>query len=164
MGTLQWFVGELLLKAILNKSKYMFDQDQFIILIAMLRDRAYEFITAELKRLGLKGAPSHGAIIVALLEHKQLSLKQLSVIIDKKKSSTTELVDKLIALGYVKKSADPQDQRIKLVALTDKSWALKKQFAEFTDNLTEKTFKGISQEERQEVIRIITKILKNFNQ
>ncbi len=140
----------------------MYGEDQFIILLAKLKDRAYEFIQAELKRLDIEGAPSHGAILVALLQYKQLSLTELSKIIDKKKSSTTELVDKLIKIGYVEKTIDVHDQRIKLVQLTKKSMALKSKFAQFTKNLTDKTFQGVSEKEKQQTILVMDKILKNF--
>ncbi|MEH6348308.1 MAG: MarR family transcriptional regulator [Bermanella sp.] len=140
----------------------MYGEDQFIILLAKLKDRAYEFIQAELKRLDIEGAPSHGAILVALLHYKQLSLTELSKIIDKKKSSTTELVDKLIKIGYVEKTIDVHDQRIKLVQLTKKSMGLKSKFAQFTKNLTNKTFQGVSEKEKQQTILVMDKILKNF--
>ena len=112
--------------------------------------------------MGVQGAPSHGAILVALLRQKQLSLTQLSKIIHKKKSSTTELVDKLIRLGYVEKTIDISDQRIKLIQLTPKSLALKGKFAELTQTLMEKTYRGVTQAEQDEVTRILGKILKNF--
>ena len=140
----------------------MYQSDQIIYLAASLRDRAYEFITLELSRMKVQGAPSHGAILVALLRQKQLSLTELSKIIGKKKSSTTELVDKLIRLGYVEKTTDETDQRIKLIQLTKKSLALKGKFAELTQNLMEKTYRGVSDKEQQDVIRILEKILKNF--
>ena len=142
----------------------MYGEDQFIILLAKVRDRAYEFIQQELKDMGLAGAPSHGAILVALLKYQQLSLTELAKIIDKKKSSTTELVDKLIRLGYVEKSLDPNDSRIKQVRLTKKSMALKSKFARFSKNLTNKTFNGISQKERQQSIDTLEKILKNYQE
>ncbi len=140
----------------------MYQSDEIIYLAARLRDNAYEFITQELSRMELQGAPSHGAILVALLRQKQLSLTELSKIIDKKKSSTTELVDKLIRLGYVEKTTDTNDQRIKLIQLTPKSLALKGKFAELTQTLMEKTYRGVSEAEQQEVIRILGKILQNF--
>lgn len=140
----------------------MYQSDEIIYLAARLRDNAYEFITQELGRMELQGAPSHGAILVALLRQKQLSLTELSKIIDKKKSSTTELVDKLIRLGYVEKTTDTNDQRVKLIQLTPKSLALKGKFAELTQTLMEKTYRGVSEAEQQEVIRILGKILQNF--
>ncbi len=140
----------------------MYQSHEIIFLAERLRDGAYEFITKELSHMGVEGAPSHGAILVALLKQKQLSLTQLSQIISKKKSSTTELVDKLIRLGYVEKTTDTNDQRIKLIQLTPKSLALKGKFAQLTKTLMEKTYRGVTLAEQQEVIRILGKILKNY--
>ena len=140
----------------------MYQSDDIIFFAARLRDRAYEFITHELSRMEVQGAPSHGAILVALLRRKQLSLTELSKIIDKKKSSTTELVDKLIRLGYVEKISADKDQRVKLIQLTPKSLALKGKFAKLTQALMAKTYEGVTETEKQEVVRILSKILKNF--
>jgi MarR family transcriptional regulator, organic hydroperoxide resistance regulator len=136
--------------------------DEIIYLAARLRDRAYTFITEELERMNVEGAPSHGAILVALLRHQPLSLTELSQIIDKKKSSTTELVDKLIRLGYVEKTTDEHDQRIKLIRLTEKSLALKSRFAELTEKLMAKTYRGLSVEEQHQFVNLLAKIVNNF--
>ncbi|MBK6999560.1 MAG: winged helix DNA-binding protein [Rhodoferax sp.] len=53
--------------------------------------------------------------------------------IGKKKSSTTELVDKLIRLGYVEKTTDTADQRVKLIQLTPKSLAFKQMVRQRTN-------------------------------
>jgi DNA-binding MarR family transcriptional regulator len=140
----------------------LYQSEEIIFLAARLRDSAYEFITQELGRMDVQGAPSHGAILVALLRQKQLSLTELSKIIGKKKSSTTELVDKLIRLGYVEKTTDTSDQRIKFIQLTKKSMALKGKFAELTATLMDRTYRGVTEAEQKEVIRILGKILNNF--
>ena len=134
-----------------------------VFLAAQLRDYAYEHVASELKRLGLEGlAPSHGAILITLYREKALSLKELSVRINKKKSSTTELVDKLIRLGYVEKTVSLEDQRVKLVRLTAKSLMHKKDFKKLSENVNGRVYKGFSEEEQQQLTYLMSKALKNY--
>ena len=134
-----------------------------LFLAAQLRDNAYEHVTSELKRLGMVDlAPSHGAILITLYREKALSLKDLSVRINKKKSSTTELVDKLIRLGYVEKSTSTEDQRVKLVRLTPKSLAHKDDFKTLSDNVNGRVYKGFSEDEQQQFTYLLSKALKNY--
>jgi len=131
--------------------------------IAQLRDRAYEHVTAELRRLGLKDlAPSHGAILITLYREKALSLKDLSSRIHKKKSSTTELVDKLIRLGYVEKTSSVEDQRVKLVRLTDQSLLHKDDFRVLSENVNSRLYRGFSDAEQQQLNDLLTKALSNY--
>jgi hypothetical protein len=134
-----------------------------IFLAARLRDRAYEHISAELARMNLEGAPSHGAILVALLRHEPLSVGELARIIDKRKSSATELVDKLVRLGYVERFASEDDQRVKLVRLTGKSQRLRHRFAELTHGLIARTFAGISPAEQRQAVNLLARMVENFD-
>jgi len=134
-----------------------------VFLAAQLRDNAYEHVTSELRRLGMKGlAPSHGAILITLYREKALSLKELSIRINKKKSSTTELVDKLIRLGYVEKTTSTEDQRVKFVRLTQKSLPLKNGFRELSENVNSRVYKGFSEDEQQQLTYLLSKALKNY--
>jgi DNA-binding MarR family transcriptional regulator len=134
-----------------------------VFLAAQLRDRAYEHVTSELKRLGLVGcAPLHGAILITLYREKALSLKELAKRIDKKKSSTTELVDKLIRLGYVEKTVSELDQRVKLVRLTQQSQNLKEAFIELSDNVNGRVFKGFTKAEQKQLVKLLSKAVNNY--
>jgi len=137
--------------------------NSIVFLIAQLRDNAYEHVSAELTRLGMKElAPSHGAILITLYREKALSLKELALRINKKKSSTTELVDKLIRLGYVEKTTSTEDQRIKLVRLTAQSLAHKGDFKELSANVNGRFFKGFSDGEQEQLVKLLAKALNNY--
>jgi DNA-binding MarR family transcriptional regulator len=134
-----------------------------IFLAAQLRDRAYEHVSSELERLGISGcAPSHGAILIALYREKALSLKELAMRIDKKKSSTTELVDKLIRLGYAEKTISDEDQRVKVVRLTQQSLDFKDAFIELTENVNARVFKGFTKAEREQFVQLLSKAVNNY--
>lgn len=131
--------------------------------VAELRDHAYAHVASELARLGMTElAPSHGAILITLYREKALSLKELSRRINKKKSSTTELVDKLIRLGYVDKTLSPEDQRIKLVRLSGKSLSLKHEFKRLSESVNSLLFKGFTAQEQQQFVGLLNKALSNY--
>jgi len=134
-----------------------------VFLVAQLRDNAYEHVSAELKRLGMSDlAPSHGAILITLYRERALSLKELSIRINKKKSSTTELVGKLIHLGYVEKTTSTEDQRVKLVRLTFKSLVHKDDFRQLSETVNGRVYQGFSAEEQQQLTYLLGKALKNY--
>ena len=131
--------------------------------VAELRDNAYEHVSRELKRLGMSElAPSHGAILITLYREKQLSLKELCERINKKKSSTTELVGKLIRLGYVEKTGSTEDQRVKLIRLTRKSLSHKQDFRELSDNVNSLLYKNFSEAEQEQLAFLLNKALSNY--
>jgi DNA-binding MarR family transcriptional regulator len=134
-----------------------------VFLLAQLRDNAYEHVSAQLKRLGMSDlAPSHGAILITLYREKALSLKELSIRINKKKSSTTELVGKLIQLGYVEKTTSSEDQRVKLVRLTPKSMSHKEDFRQLSETVNGRVYQSFSWEEQQQLTHLLAKALKNY--
>ncbi len=137
--------------------------EDIISLISRVRDNANKYIISEMNRWGIKGlAPSHGDIIFSLLTCETLTMKELAKKIDRDKSTVTALVDKLIKLGYVKKSRDEEDNRIVYVTLTESGKDLKPMFDSISHDLIEKIYKGIPQKEKESLILTLKKIKKNF--
>ena len=67
---------------------------------------------------------SHGDILIQLFTHKSMSMAQIAEAIGRDPSTVTALVRKLIAAGYVEKSENLSDRRIREVALTAQGRAL----------------------------------------
>ena len=134
-----------------------------ISLISKVRENANRFITNEMDSWGIKGlVPSHGDILVALLKNEKLTMKELAEKIDKDKSTVTALVDKLIKQGYVEKTRDIEDNRVVFVTLTEKGKALKPMFDAISQELLSIVYKDISQNEKEELVKTLTKIKNNF--
>jgi DNA-binding MarR family transcriptional regulator len=74
----------------------------------------------------------------------------------------TTLVDKLIALDYVEKVKDDPDSRVTLVKLTEQGKALKPDFEEISARLLSKVYEGISAEEQQGLVALLSRIRNNF--
>lgn len=130
-----------------------------ISLISRIRDKANRFIAAELTRRGLKGlAPVHGDLLVALLIHGELTMKEIAEILDRKKSTVTTLVEKLISLGYAAKRQDERDGRSWRISLTPTGKALQNDLIDISEKLMEKVYRGVPEADRREVTRILNGI------
>ncbi|AGK99440.1 MarR family winged helix-turn-helix transcriptional regulator [Clostridium pasteurianum] len=134
-----------------------------ISLISKVRESANRFITNEMDNWGIKGlVPSHGDILVSLLKIEKLTMKELAEKIDKDKSTVTALVDKLIKQGYVEKTRDIEDNRVVFVTLTEKGKELKPMFNAISQELLSIVYKDISQNEKEDLLKTLTKIKNNF--
>lgn len=137
--------------------------EHVISLISNIREKANKLILYELNRCGVSGiVPSHGDIIVALLQNRKLTMKEIAERIDKDKSTVTALVDKLIKMGYVEKQRSLQDNRVVFVSLTEEGLALKPQFEAVSSRLLSVVYHGISEEEKEVLINILTKMKNNL--
>jgi len=134
-----------------------------ISLISKIRENANGLITNEMDNWGIKGLViSHGDILFALLKSEKMTMKELAKKINKDKSTVTALVDKLIKQGYVEKTKDIEDNRVAFVALTEKGKELKPMFDGISRELLSIVYKDISQNEKEDLIRILNKIYNNF--
>ena len=139
------------------------DIDLTVYLIARIHQKANRFLVRQLKAKGLGSlAPSHGDIMLALFQHRQLTMKSLAESIDRDKSTVTALVGKLVNLGYVRKRPDAMDCRISLVSLTDEGRALKGHFKDISKQLYKAVFRGISKDEQKSLSALLGKINGNL--
>lgn len=140
-----------------------YEPDMIITIIARIREKANRFIDAELKRHNIKGLkPVHGDVLYALFLHKQLTMKQIAECVDRKKSTVTTLVEKLIALGYAEKKTDETDNRIFNISLTGKGLALKEDLIEISDNLLKNVYKDMPEGERAQLVKSLNVINDNW--
>lgn len=134
-----------------------------ISLISKIREKVNRFIVSEMLKHGIDGiVTSHGDIIYALLKAHRLTMAEIAEKIGKDKSTVTALVDKLVRLGYVTKERDTEDTRVVFVALTQKGNELKPMFEEISNDILDVLYLGISENEKEELIRILNKIYNNF--
>jgi DNA-binding MarR family transcriptional regulator len=139
------------------------DNELIIGYIGKIRDKAGAFLMQELKAHNMPGiSPSHGDILWALLTHDELSMKEIAAMISRDKSTVTTLVNKLIDFGYARKKADANDSRISLITLTPKGKALQQDFWDISRNLRKKAYQGLTQEDKETLMRLLVKIFGNF--
>lgn len=137
--------------------------DLTISLIGRIHQKANRFLLRQLKLRGLGAlVPSHGDILLALFQHRQLTMKHLAELIDRDKSTVTALVGKLVDLGFVQKRPDPVDSRIGLVSLTPVGAALKTDLMEITQRLYRKIYQDFSAGEQALLTNLLSKLNKNL--
>jgi len=130
-----------------------------LVLIGRVREKANRFLVQELRNHNVEGlAPSHGDILWALFKNRSLSMKQLAEIIDRDKSTVTALVNKLIKLGYVRKTPDATDSRVLRISLTKKGEGLQDTLVDISGRLLEKFYKNLSEKERNDLAALLVKI------
>jgi DNA-binding MarR family transcriptional regulator len=138
-------------------------KDHIIFLIGRIQYKANRFLSREMKAHYIKGlAPSHGEILGSLMARGPLPMSEIGRIIDKDKSTITALVNKLIKRGYVEKKSEPADSRISLIALTRKGMALKPHFQLIAQRLRAQSYKGITDNERETLVNLLTKLNTNL--
>jgi DNA-binding MarR family transcriptional regulator len=134
-------------------------RDRTIYLISRIREKANRLILRELANHNLTGiVPTHGDILVALFLQPRLSMKRLSEITDRDKSTVTALVNKLVRLGYVEKQPDPNDSRRTLVCLTTGGRALIPGFLDISRKLQARVYKNLTGKEKATLIGLLVKI------
>ncbi|MBP1756661.1 MAG: transcriptional regulator, MarR family [Firmicutes bacterium] len=131
--------------------------------ISKIREKVNRLIEAEMTGNGLEGiVTSHGDIIYALLNQQKMTMAEIAHSIGRDKSTVTTLIDKLVKLGYVVKERDTTDTRVVYVTLTDRGTELKPIFEAISNKVLGTFYDGISENERQELARILDKIYHNL--
>ena len=137
----------------------VYEPDIIISLISRIREKANRFIVAELTRHGLTDLkPIHGDILLALFQYGNPTMKELADIVDRRKSTVTTLVDKLVRLEYAKKIQDADDNRVFRISLTKKGRGLKGRLIDISNRLIEKVYKDMPSEKRKRLVRTLRQI------
>lgn len=132
-------------------------------LISKIREKVNRLIMAEMAQHGMEGiVTSHGDIIDALLSRTKMTMAEIAAQIGRDKSTVTVLVDKLTKLGYVTKERDAEDTRVIHVALTPKGRELGPAFEAISGKLIDTFYRGIPEDEKEELVRILAKVYHNF--
>ncbi|MFH0974386.1 MAG: MarR family winged helix-turn-helix transcriptional regulator [Spirochaetota bacterium] len=132
--------------------------------ISRIKEAADNFIMRELEKKGIKGiVTSHGGILHHLyLSQSPLTMTDLSGKINKTQPTITVLINKLVALGYVKKEKSQNDGRIFYISLTKKGESFRKIFYEISQELNKKIHSVLTETESDTIDELLGKIAKNF--
>lgn len=136
-----------------------------ISLISSIREKANEHIAKELAEKKLGGIlPAHGRVLNQLLGKKSsVKLTDLVKVVGRAKSTITVTINKLAKEGYVMKEASADDNRSINIKPTIKLIEAEKKFREVNDSLLAKTYDGISDQEKKNLMEVLKKIEKNLS-
>ena len=131
--------------------------------ISRLRDLSHTFLSHAMSEEGLQGlVPSHGEILMALYVDEALTMQQIAARIKRTKPTTTVLVDKLIALGYVKKQRSQNDGRSFDVTLSRKGRELLPRLGDISDSIHQKIDAILSVQEKKTLSQLMAKLIQNW--
>lgn len=132
-------------------------------LVSNLRNRFNAFIMARLAEEGITElVPSHGAILVALYETGPQPMKTICSRVNRDKSTLTVLVRKLEALGYIRREADEDDNRVTMLHLTEKGVAFRALFERISEELRHKIWGDMPECEREVFCGQMLEILRRM--
>ncbi|WP_308008398.1 MarR family transcriptional regulator [uncultured Fusobacterium sp.] len=133
-------------------------------LISNIREKSAQFINNQLREKGVEGLiNSHGTILSILYDYDgKITMNEIGKIIGKKKSTLTDLIKKLVELGYITREKSEKDSRVVEITLTEKGWQFKPLFEEISENLLEKTYKDFTEEEKETIMLLLNRIRKNY--
>lgn len=133
-------------------------------LISKIHSSSASFLKAELQTRGLPDmVSSHGNILFQLSQAGTLTMKELSERIHRDKSTTTVLVNKLEAAGFVARTKDSTDSRVTHITLTETGKNYNDTLSAISATLNERCCQGLSEAEQQTLFELLTRISGNFN-
>ncbi|MBS4538629.1 MarR family transcriptional regulator [Clostridium sp. D2Q-11] len=140
------------------KEKYI------VYFISKTKKRMTQFIEDKLREKGIKDlVPSHGNILTVLYENNgRLTMKEISRLIGKDKSTVTALVNKLLNLEYIEKEKSLKDKRVTYITLTEKGKNIEEVFKSISGEIYQTAYKGFSEEEKEIFLQLLKKINDNF--
>ncbi len=141
------------------------DVNSSISLLSNIHSITADFLTERLKKSGYpEFASSHGNILFQLSVNKKMPMGELAEKINRDKSTTTVLVRKLEAEGFITGEPDPADKRSRIIYLTEKGKQFNNTAMELSKELLDTFYKGFSEEEKLSFFNFLIKIKENFNE
>ena len=126
--------------------------------VSRLRRKAFDQL---MKPLGI--TRSQWWVIAHLSRHDGMMQTELATLLDVGKMALGGLVIRLEAGGWIIRKPDPADGRIKRVFLTSTSHGLIRKMQRAEKRHNDVVLKGVSQEERDVLTEIMTRIKRNLS-
>ncbi len=139
------------------------DVNSSISLLSHIHSITADFLTQKLSERGFpEFASSHGNILFQLSVNEKMTMGELAERINRDKSTTTVLVRKLEAEGFLTGTPDPSDKRSRIIFLTPKGKQFNKTAKALSEELLSTFYKGFSEQEKEDFFHSLLKIQENF--
>lgn len=132
---------------------------------SLLNTMINDFLKNKLKETGNDDiVPSHGAILsIVYTNGGRVQIKTICDTLLKQKTTITEMINRLVRLGYLTKEGSNEDKRMTYVVATQKALDYYENFEMISNQLLTKVYQGFSEEEKIEFTKLMLKALGNFN-
>jgi len=124
-----------------------------------------EFLREELKEVSNgELCPSQCSILYIVYKYNgKVQIKEIYDTLLKQKSTITEIINRLVKSGYLKKVRCNLDKRVTFVVATEKGMNFKKEFEKISSNLVNKLYKNFDEEEKVVLIKLLIKGIENLS-
>ena len=141
------------------------DVNSSISLLSHIHSITADFLTQKLSERGFpEFASSHGNILFQLSVNEKMTMGELAERINRDKSTTTVLVRKLEAEGFLTGTPDPSDKRSRIILLTPKCKQCNTTAKALAEELLSTFYKDFTDEEKSTFLRLLLKIQNNFKE
>lgn len=131
--------------------------------ISRVHHKGASYIDELLRKKGIRNLSySHIRIIIILSIYNRISMKEISELISKDKSTVTTLVNKLEKLGYVKKITCQRDRRVTYLKLEEKAEEIVETVFQVANLFHQKVENILTKEEISTLFILMEKLIKNF--
>ena len=139
----------------------MKQQRQAGFLMAKIRQVGERIFLRKMKDSGVEINPAQGRIMFALWRSDGVAIQELAQKTQLGKSTLTSMLDRLEAMGYVRRQRSDRDRRRILIFRTEKDRALEKKYVELSEKMTELWYEGFAETEINQFETSLQKILDN---
>ena len=140
----------------------MKQQRQAGFLMAKIRQVGERIFLRKMKDSGVEINPAQGRIMFALWRSDGVSIQELAKKTQLGKSTLTSMLDRLEAMGYVRRQRSDSDRRQILIFRTAKDRALERKYVELSEEMTELWYEGFAETEINRFETSLQKILDNL--
>lgn len=138
-----------------------FESDKSIaFLIAKTRNILKNELEKELKPYSISYAQR--VILIRLCEKDGLTQKELAQDTYFEQSNMTLMLDKLELKGLIKREPKENDRRAYLVTITTQGRELKDLLISLGDNVIERAFRGVSDDQKGELVSLLQTLYENL--
>jgi len=141
---------------------------------SMKQQRQAGFLMAKIRQVGervflrrLKGSeieinPAQGRIMFALWQKDKVSIQELVKKTQLGKSTLTSMLDRLEAMGYIRRQRSDSDRRKIIIHRTEKDKTTEKQYARLSEQMAEIWYRGFAEGQIDQFEVGLEKILNNL--
>jgi len=145
-------------------SDSMKQQRQAGFLMAKIRQVGERVFFRRLKESGVEINPAQGRIMFALWQKDGVSIQELVRKTQLGKSTLTSMLDRLEAMGFVRRQRCEEDRRQILIYRTEKDRATERQYVQLSTRMTEIWYEGFTEAEADQFETYLQRILDNLTE
>ena len=142
----------------------MKQQRQAGFLMAKIRQVGERVFLRRMKGSGVEINPAQGRIMFALWQQDAVSIQELVKKTQLGKSTLTSMLDRLEAMGYVRRRRSDEDRRKIIIHRTEKDRALEKRYVTLSGQMTEIWYQGFTDTEADQFEAYLQRILDNVTE